>query len=416
MSSTSVNLFCENLLKSVFIEHQESQLRILARFEQIFEMMKCGDFQISKRRRKRRKRLKQRRNRALKSLESNSVRDTHEVAAATQERNIKLRQAFGVSSDFVEGSSFDPNRKAKAILKQQEEKAKEMAEKNNRFGLVRSPTPEEPEAIPPSPKRKQKKDKKAKSRKHRRHDSSSDDISDIDRSDEERREKRKKKKHDKERRRYEIIEDNRTKVTKDTDEALVSLKDAGKLPLSPPRSSRSPTPQKRSRSPSRLSSRRSNHSSSRSRSRSYSSRSCSRSRSRSRSRSHSYSRSRSRSYSRSRSRSPSIPRRAGSPSFLDRRRITSARKRPIPYHRPTPSPYTSDSETDYSRYRLSLSRSRSRSTSSERSKSSRRSYTPSNHIFASKKVKIWRGNSRTPSLSPKRSFKKGGRKRSPAYN
>lgn len=51
-------------------------------------------------------------------------------------------------------------------------------------------------------------------------------------------------------------------------------------------------------------------------------------RSRSRSRSSSYSRSRSsrsRSYSyssRSRSRSPSIPRRRGSPSFLDRRRIT----------------------------------------------------------------------------------------------
>ncbi|OQR67811.1 hypothetical protein BIW11_13295, partial [Tropilaelaps mercedesae] len=61
----------------------------------------------------------------------------------------------------------------------------------------------------------------------------------------------------------------------------------------------------------------------RSRSRSYS-RSSYSSRSRSRSRRYS-SRSRSRSYSRSRSRSrsPSIPRRAGSPSFLDKRRITS---------------------------------------------------------------------------------------------
>ncbi|XP_032457706.1 serine/arginine repetitive matrix protein 4-like [Nasonia vitripennis] len=45
----------------------------------------------------------------------------------------------------------------------------------------------------------------------------------------------------------------------------------------------------------------------------------------------------------SRSRSPSIPRRYGSPSFLDRRRITSARKRPVPYHRPTPSPVSSQS-------------------------------------------------------------------------
>ena len=102
----------------------------------------------------------------------------------------------------------------------------------------------------------------------------------------------------------------------------------------------------KSRSYSRSRSR--SYSSSRSRSRSYSSYS-----SRSRSRSYSSSRSRSRSYSyssyssrsRSRSRSPSIVRRRGSPSFLDKRRITSARKRPIPYHRPTPSPDHSDSES-----------------------------------------------------------------------
>ena len=104
----------------------------------------------------------------------------------------------------------------------------------------------------------------------------------------------------------------------------------------------------KSRSYSRSRSR--SYSSSRSRSRSYS---YSSSYSRSRSRSYSSSRSRSRSYSyssyssrsRSRSRSPSIVRRRGSPSFLDKRRITSARKRPIPYHRPTPSPEPSDSES-----------------------------------------------------------------------
>uniref|UniRef100_A0A1A9ZDY9 SRRM_C domain-containing protein n=1 Tax=Glossina pallidipes TaxID=7398 RepID=A0A1A9ZDY9_GLOPL len=91
---------------------------------------------------------------------------------------------------------------------------------------------------------------------------------------------------------------------------------------------------------------RSSSSSSRSRSRSHSRRS-SRSRSHSsqssnssRSSSHSSSSSSSAS-SRSGSRSPSIPRRRGSPSFLDRRRITSARKRPIPYHRKTPSDVTS---------------------------------------------------------------------------
>ncbi|CAB3367461.1 Hypothetical predicted protein [Cloeon dipterum] len=46
---------------------------------------------------------------------------------------------------------------------------------------------------------------------------------------------------------------------------------------------------------------------------------------------------------RSRSRSPSIPRRRGSPSFLERRRITSARKRPIPYHRSSPMSSSSES-------------------------------------------------------------------------
>ena len=82
----------------------------------------------------------------------------------------------------------------------------------------------------------------------------------------------------------------------------------------------------RSRSYSRSRSRSRSYSYSRSRSRSYSYSSYSRSRSRS----YSYSRSRSRSYSyssyssrsRSRSRSPSIVRRRGSPSFLDKRRIT----------------------------------------------------------------------------------------------
>ena len=83
-----------------------------------------------------------------------------------------------------------------------------------------------------------------------------------------------------------------------------------------------------SRSRSRSRSRSYSYSRSRSRSYSYSSYSRSRSRgysysrSRSRSRSYSYSSYSSRSRSRTRSRSPSIPRRRGSPSFLDKRRIT----------------------------------------------------------------------------------------------
>jgi len=105
---------------------------------------------------------------------------------------------------------------------------------------------------------------------------------------------------------------------------------------------------------------------SRSRSRSYSYSSYY-SRSHSRSQSF-YSRSRSRSYyssyssrSRSRTRSPSIVRRRGSPSFLDKRRITSARKRPVPYHRPTPSPSPSSSASRASTRSPSPNQSHSRS-------------------------------------------------------
>nr|XP_055054162.1 serine/arginine repetitive matrix protein 3 [Misgurnus anguillicaudatus] len=60
---------------------------------------------------------------------------------------------------------------------------------------------------------------------------------------------------------------------------------------------------------------------------------------------------------RSRSYSPIRKRRRDSPSFMEARRITSARKRPIPYYRPSPS--SSSSASSYS----SSSRSRSRSRS-----------------------------------------------------
>lgn len=65
----------------------------------------------------------------------------------------------------------------------------------------------------------------------------------------------------------------------------------------------------------------------------------------------------------SRSRSPSIPRRHGSPSFLDRRRITSARKKPIPYRRSTPSPSYSSSPSDRESNDCSSWSSRSRRSS-----------------------------------------------------
>ncbi|XP_039363281.1 serine/arginine repetitive matrix protein 3 isoform X1 [Mauremys reevesii] len=79
---------------------------------------------------------------------------------------------------------------------------------------------------------------------------------------------------------------------------------------------------------------------------------------------------------RSRSYSPIRKRRRDSPSFMEPRRITSARKRPIPYYRPSPSSSSSLSSYSYSR---SYSRSYdSYSTSRSRTRSPQsRSRTPS---------------------------------------
>ncbi|XP_030242350.1 serine/arginine repetitive matrix protein 2 isoform X9 [Drosophila navojoa] len=45
-----------------------------------------------------------------------AVRETHQIAEAQQQKNAKLREAFNISEYFVEGSSFDCDRKAKEDL------------------------------------------------------------------------------------------------------------------------------------------------------------------------------------------------------------------------------------------------------------------------------------------------------------
>ena len=94
-----------------------------------------------------------------------SVKETHQIAAAQEEKNRGLRQAFGISEYFVEGSSLDPNRKVR------ETAAKQAAEQKT-YTIVRTPSPEpkeeaavadQPEAVDgPS---KPKKNKKSKSKK-----------------------------------------------------------------------------------------------------------------------------------------------------------------------------------------------------------------------------------------------------------
>ena len=53
-----------------------------------------------------------------------STKDTHQLAEANREKNAKIREAFGLSDFYVDGSSLDPNRKHKEL----EAKAKAMAE------------------------------------------------------------------------------------------------------------------------------------------------------------------------------------------------------------------------------------------------------------------------------------------------
>lgn len=99
-----------------------------------------------------------------------SVRETHQIAEAQQEKNAKLREAFGISEYFVEGTSFDPDRKAKedlvksAALQQELQAQKEVEkEKSRKYALVRTPSKEKDVE-------KTKKDpgeKKKKKRKHR---------------------------------------------------------------------------------------------------------------------------------------------------------------------------------------------------------------------------------------------------------
>lgn len=78
-----------------------------------------------------------------------AVRETHQVAAAKQEKNAMLRSAFGISEYFVEGSSFDADRKAKeelaksaALQKELEAQRNVESEKSKQYKLVRTPSRE----------------------------------------------------------------------------------------------------------------------------------------------------------------------------------------------------------------------------------------------------------------------------------
>lgn len=93
------------------------------------------------------------------------MRETHQVAEAQQEKNAKLREAFGISEFFVEGSSLDPERHAR--------EAEARAAANKVYELVHSPSPaaEEPEPVAEKKvkrKRSSSSNKKKKGKKHKK--------------------------------------------------------------------------------------------------------------------------------------------------------------------------------------------------------------------------------------------------------
>lgn len=112
------------------------------------------------------------------------VRETHQIAQAQQEKNSRLREAFGIPEHFVDGSSFDQERqaareeeaKAEALRKKvREEKEKEVDNyKNKKYGFVKTPSPEKTIDVDAEPEvkkvsKKSKKDKKKKkSKKHKK--------------------------------------------------------------------------------------------------------------------------------------------------------------------------------------------------------------------------------------------------------
>ena len=59
------------------------------------------------------------------------AKETHQIAEAAQEKNARLREAFGLGEYYVDGSAFDPDRKAK------QEAAKALAMAQKKYRLVR---------------------------------------------------------------------------------------------------------------------------------------------------------------------------------------------------------------------------------------------------------------------------------------
>ncbi|KAM6914443.1 uncharacterized protein PEZ65_014826 isoform 2-T2 [Lycodopsis pacificus] len=119
--------------------------------------------------------------------------ETHALAAANQQKNDRLRAAFGISSDYVDGSSFHADRKEKEKEKKEQDRLER--ERQQKYTLVE----DSDHSDSPPKKRSRKKKKKNKNR-----DSSESQ------SPSPRREKKKSKKKKKKREMSEEEEEDRS--------------------------------------------------------------------------------------------------------------------------------------------------------------------------------------------------------------
>ncbi|XP_052797451.1 serine/arginine repetitive matrix protein 2-like [Mya arenaria] len=294
------------------------------------------------------------------------AKPTHQIAEATAEKNARLKEAFGISDYYQDGSSFDPNKKTK------EDAAKALAMAHKKYAIEKD-SDSEPENSPgpairkrkkksrdkseSSPERKSSKKKKSKKhrhdrsvsrkskkrkhkhkksdspskkRKHRRRSVSSSSCSSSDDSSNESEHEpssRSKPDQDRSQSRRSHSRSNSPEERRPRQEVRHRSESlSSQSPSQSPGRGRSPSPSdkcssRRSDSPSRGSSRHGRESRSPKQQRSRSDSRERRSSMRDRLGSDSRSRSRDRE-----SWSPSIRRRKGSPSHLERRRITRAKQ------------------------------------------------------------------------------------------
>uniref|UniRef100_A0A8B9KEY5 CWF21 domain-containing protein n=1 Tax=Astyanax mexicanus TaxID=7994 RepID=A0A8B9KEY5_ASTMX len=65
--------------------------------------------------------------------EKQVVTETHALAAANQQKNDRLREAFGIGSDYVDGSSFHPDRKEREKEKREQERLERERQQQQKY-------------------------------------------------------------------------------------------------------------------------------------------------------------------------------------------------------------------------------------------------------------------------------------------